>query len=203
MFITSSFNRKSYHTVFTNAKAGNITQAQVNEEDTFDHNATSKGKNTIKDFDENTLFAPYTKQEWRSYQEKKINEGRKTELSFMEVYKALLSFKDKLDHVLEDTHTQLMKIILFLCIFLNLGNITQAQVNEEDTFDHNATSKANNQDRDLVLYRKKEKSLGYNNSFLGEYECSSLALDREEMRDEKEETGSLEKRSNNVIDQEI
>ncbi|GKA92422.1 elongation factor-like GTPase 1, partial [Tanacetum coccineum] len=32
------------------------------------------GKNTVKDFDENTLFAPYTKQEWRSYQEKKMNE---------------------------------------------------------------------------------------------------------------------------------
>nr|GEW10730.1 hypothetical protein [Tanacetum cinerariifolium] len=30
--------------------------------------------------------------------------------------------------------------------------------------------------------RKKEKSLDYNNSFLGEYECSSLALDREERR---------------------
>ncbi|GJZ79801.1 hypothetical protein Tco_0644638 [Tanacetum coccineum] len=42
-----------------------------------------------------------------------------------------------------------------------------------------------NQDRDLVLRRKKEKSLDYNNSFLDEYECSSLALHREEMRDEK------------------
>ncbi|GJX32487.1 ribonuclease H-like domain-containing protein [Tanacetum coccineum] len=41
-----------------------------------------------------------------------------------------------------------------------------------------------NQDRDLVLRRKKVKSLDYNNSFLGEYECSSLALDREERRDE-------------------
>nr|GEU57308.1 putative reverse transcriptase domain-containing protein [Tanacetum cinerariifolium] len=60
-----------------------------------------------------------------------------------------------------------------------------------------------NQDRDLVLRRKKEKSLDYNNSFLGEYECSSLALDRKEMRDEKEEIGSLETRSNNVCDQEI
>ncbi|GJX59231.1 hypothetical protein Tco_0290621, partial [Tanacetum coccineum] len=60
-----------------------------------------------------------------------------------------------------------------------------------------------NQDRDLVLRRKKEISLDYNNSFLGEYECSSLALDREERRDEKEEIGSLETRSNNVSDQEI
>ncbi|GKA21435.1 reverse transcriptase domain-containing protein [Tanacetum coccineum] len=51
--------------------------------------------------------------------------------------------------------------------------------------------------------RKKKKSLDYNNSFLGEYECSSLTLDREEMRDEKEEIGSLETRSNNVSDQEI
>ncbi|GKC58426.1 hypothetical protein Tco_1086024 [Tanacetum coccineum] len=32
---------------------------------------------------------------------------------------------------------------------------------------------------------KKKKSLDYNNSFLDEYECSSLALDREERRDEK------------------
>ncbi|GKB87037.1 hypothetical protein Tco_0959309, partial [Tanacetum coccineum] len=54
-----------------------------------------------------------------------------------------------------------------------------------------------NQDRDLVLRRKKKKSLDYNNSFLDEYECSSLALDREERRDEKEEIGSLETRSNN------
>ncbi|GJT90595.1 hypothetical protein Tco_1079440 [Tanacetum coccineum] len=60
-----------------------------------------------------------------------------------------------------------------------------------------------NQDRDLVLIRMKKKSLDYNNSFLGEFECSSLALDREEIRDEKEEIGSLETRSNNVSDQEI
>ncbi|GKE50999.1 hypothetical protein Tco_1486155, partial [Tanacetum coccineum] len=43
---------------------------------------------------------------------------------------------------------------------------------------------------------KKEKSLDYNNLFLGEFECSSLALDREDRRDEKEEIGSLETRSN-------
>ncbi|GJV42311.1 retrovirus-related pol polyprotein from transposon TNT 1-94 [Tanacetum coccineum] len=47
--------------------------------------------------------------------------------------------------------------------------------------------------------RKKEKSLNYNNLFLGVYECSSFALDREERRDE---IGSLETRSNNVSDQE-
>ncbi|GJX83259.1 putative reverse transcriptase domain-containing protein [Tanacetum coccineum] len=39
-----------------------------------------------------------------------------------------------------------------------------------------------NQDRDLVLRRKKKISLEYNNSFLGEYECSSLALDRDEKK---------------------
>ncbi|GJR38882.1 hypothetical protein Tco_1214566 [Tanacetum coccineum] len=50
---------------------------------------------------------------------------------------------------------------------------------------------------------KKVKSLDYNNSFLGEYECSSFALDREERRDEKEDIGSLETRSNNVSDQKI
>ncbi|GKA54388.1 BYPASS-related protein [Tanacetum coccineum] len=37
----------------------------------------------------------------------------------------------------------------------------------------------------------KKKSLDYNNSFLGEYECSSLALDREEMRDEKKRLNHL------------
>nr|GFB33265.1 hypothetical protein [Tanacetum cinerariifolium] len=51
-----------------------------------------------------------------------------------------------------------------------------------------------NQDRDLILRRKKEISLDYNNLFLGEYEWSSLTLDREEMRDEEEEIGSLETR---------
>ncbi|GKD77904.1 hypothetical protein Tco_1340525 [Tanacetum coccineum] len=60
-----------------------------------------------------------------------------------------------------------------------------------------------NQDRDLALRRKKKKSLDYNNLFLSEYECSSLTLDRKERRDEKEEIGSLETRSNNVSDQEI
>ncbi|GKA64073.1 hypothetical protein Tco_0763679 [Tanacetum coccineum] len=38
---------------------------------------------------------------------------------------------------------------------------------------------------------KKEKSLDYNNSFLGEYECSSFALDREERRDEKKRLDHL------------
>ncbi|GJY69920.1 hypothetical protein Tco_0472902 [Tanacetum coccineum] len=60
-----------------------------------------------------------------------------------------------------------------------------------------------NQGRDLVLRRKKKKSLDYNNSFLGEYECSSLALDREERGDEKEEIGSLKTSSNNGDDKEL
>ncbi|GKF26657.1 hypothetical protein Tco_0082551, partial [Tanacetum coccineum] len=51
--------------------------------------------------------------------------------------------------------------------------------------------------------RRKEKSLDSNNLFFGEYECSSLVLDREKRRDKKEEIGSLETRSNNVSDQEI
>ncbi|GKB47579.1 hypothetical protein Tco_0898332 [Tanacetum coccineum] len=47
------------------------------------------------------------------------------------------------------------------------------------------------QDRDLVLRRKKEKLLDYNSSFLDEYECSSLALDKEERRDEKKRLDHL------------
>ncbi|GJY44438.1 hypothetical protein Tco_0432651 [Tanacetum coccineum] len=56
---------------------------------------------------------------------------------------------------------------------------------------------------EILTTLKKKKSLDYNNSFLGEYECSSLALDRKERRDEKEEIRLLEIRSNNVSDQEI
>ncbi|GJV75900.1 hypothetical protein Tco_1507484 [Tanacetum coccineum] len=44
---------------------------------------------------------------------------------------------------------------------------------------------------DLPLHKKKKKSLDYNNSFLGEYEYSSLALDREERRDEKKRLDHL------------
>ncbi|GKC99703.1 hypothetical protein Tco_1169978 [Tanacetum coccineum] len=36
----------------------------------------------------------------------------------------------------------------------------------------------------MILRRREERSLN-NNSFLGEYKCSSLALDKEERRDEK------------------
>nr|GEY00814.1 hypothetical protein [Tanacetum cinerariifolium] len=58
----------------------------------------------------------------------------------------------------------------------------------------------NNYNRDLIIRRREERSLN-NNSFLGEYECSSLALDREERREEK--IRSLETRSKNVNGQEI
>ncbi|GJW81120.1 hypothetical protein Tco_0145095 [Tanacetum coccineum] len=47
------------------------------------------------------------------------------------------------------------------------------------------------EDENYNLCRTKEISLDYNNSFLGEYECSSLALDREEMRDEKKRLDHL------------
>ncbi|GKA69622.1 hypothetical protein Tco_0775686 [Tanacetum coccineum] len=53
-----------------------------------------------------------------------------------------------------------------------------------------------NQNRDLDLRRKEEKSLIYNTSFLGEYECSSLALDRRRKKvdpDLTEILGFLEK----------
>ncbi|XP_076907851.1 endo-1,4-beta-xylanase 5-like [Bidens hawaiensis] len=62
--------------------SGGITRAQINE----DSYATTKAKNTVKEFDENALFSPYTKQEWRSYQQKNINEGRKTQLNFIITY---------------------------------------------------------------------------------------------------------------------
>ncbi|GJX60560.1 hypothetical protein Tco_0291950 [Tanacetum coccineum] len=48
---------------------------------------------------------------------------------------------------------------------------------------------------DLVLRRREERSLN-NNSFLGEYECSSLALDREEMRDDKNSAVFIDRISN-------
>nr|XP_043620240.1 endo-1,4-beta-xylanase 5-like isoform X2 [Erigeron canadensis] len=73
---------------------GDVTQAQINE-DTVDHYATAKAsENKGIDFDENTLFSPFTKQEWRSYQEKKINEGRKTLLNFTITYKNKTAVKD-------------------------------------------------------------------------------------------------------------
>ncbi|GJZ60264.1 hypothetical protein Tco_0616080 [Tanacetum coccineum] len=54
----------------------------------------------------------------------------------------------------------------------------------------------------LDLRRREEKSLIYNTSFLGEYECSSLALDRRRKKVE-DGIGSLETRFDNVSDQEI
>ncbi|XP_022036433.1 endo-1,4-beta-xylanase 5-like isoform X1 [Helianthus annuus] len=61
-------------------KSEDITRAQE------DNYATEEEKQEVKGFDENTLFSPYTKQEWRSYQHKKINEGRKTRLKIMITY---------------------------------------------------------------------------------------------------------------------
>ncbi|GKD56093.1 hypothetical protein Tco_1289480, partial [Tanacetum coccineum] len=46
---------------------------------------------------------------------------------------------------------------------------------------------------------REERSL-INTSFFGEYECSSLALDREERWDEEDKIGSLETRSKDVSD---
>ncbi|GJS94094.1 hypothetical protein Tco_0801062 [Tanacetum coccineum] len=54
---------------------------------------------------------------------------------------------------------------------------------------------------EIAVLRRREKRSLNNNSFLGEYECSSLALDRRS--DEKEEIRSLETRSKSVSDQEI
>nr|GEU57591.1 putative nuclease HARBI1 [Tanacetum cinerariifolium] len=61
----------------------------------------------------------------------------------------------------------------------------KGSTNVGNSFKSSSTLKTtDNQDRDLVLKKKKEISLEYNNSFLDEYECSSLALDREERRGE-------------------
>ncbi|GKE22332.1 hypothetical protein Tco_1433844, partial [Tanacetum coccineum] len=56
--------------------------------------------------------------------------------------------------------------------------------------------------RDLDLRRRGEKSLIYNTLVLGEYECSSLELDRR-MMNEEDEIGSHKTRLDNVSDQEI
>ncbi|GJY63258.1 putative transcription factor interactor and regulator CCHC(Zn) family protein [Tanacetum coccineum] len=50
----------------------------------------------------------------------------------------------------------------------------------------NAEITQDNQNRVLNLRRREEKSLVYNTSFLGEYECSSLALDRRRKKIEDE-----------------
>ncbi|GJY84388.1 hypothetical protein Tco_0497764 [Tanacetum coccineum] len=59
------------------------------------------------------------------------------------------------------------------------------------------TKELENENRVLDLRRIEEKSLIYNTSFLGEYECSSLALDRGKKKVEYE-IGSLETRLNYV-----
>ncbi|GJX48106.1 hypothetical protein Tco_0273296 [Tanacetum coccineum] len=58
------------------------------------------------------------------------------------------------------------------------------------THNPNHTITQDNYNKDLILRRREERSLN-NNSFLGEYECSSLALDREERRDEKKRLNHL------------
>ncbi|GJT10157.1 retrovirus-related pol polyprotein from transposon TNT 1-94 [Tanacetum coccineum] len=58
------------------------------------------------------------------------------------------------------------------------------------THNPNHTITQDNYNRDLILRRREERSLN-NNSFLGEYECSSLALDRDERRDEKKRLDHL------------
>ncbi|GJX89779.1 hypothetical protein Tco_0343105 [Tanacetum coccineum] len=95
------------------------------------------------------------------------------------------------------------KPILQLGNGYSLKDKNPAKTDKTEHGNGKSAKRQNNQDRDLVLRRKKEKSLDYNNSFLSEYECSSLALDKEERRDEKEEFGSLKSRSNNVSDQKI
>ncbi|GJT95222.1 hypothetical protein Tco_1090740 [Tanacetum coccineum] len=103
----------------------------------------------------------------------------------------------------QDLSGSAMKLLFALLhspsILLEISLCQQALFMRRKPFTH----RLHNQVRDLVLRRKKDKSLHYNNSFLGEYECSLHALDREERKDEKEEIGSLETRSNNVSDQEI
>ncbi|GJW57106.1 hypothetical protein Tco_0103837 [Tanacetum coccineum] len=64
------------------------------------------------------------------------------------------------------------------------------------------TQTQDQENRGLDLKRREEKSLIYNTSFLGEYECSSLALDRRRKKVE-DEIGSLETRLIYVSDQEI
>ncbi|GKC09234.1 hypothetical protein Tco_1000844 [Tanacetum coccineum] len=53
----------------------------------------------------------------------------------------------------------------------------------------NHTNTQDNYNRDLILRRRKERSL-INTSFLGEYECSSIALEYEG-RDEKKRLDHL------------
>ncbi|GKC61607.1 hypothetical protein Tco_1089205 [Tanacetum coccineum] len=65
-----------------------------------------------------------------------------------------------------------------------------------------AISEPYQENRGLDLRRREEKSLIYNTSFLFEYECSSLALDRRRKNIE-DEIESLETRLNYVSDQEI
>ncbi|GJT79974.1 hypothetical protein Tco_1054316 [Tanacetum coccineum] len=75
-------------------------------------------------------------------------------------------------------------------------NIDHLQRKVEKEYLHEGESKKcftmlKTQFETFITLKQKEKSLDYNNSFLGEYECSSLALDREEKRDEKKRLDHL------------
>ncbi|GJZ69012.1 hypothetical protein Tco_0632562 [Tanacetum coccineum] len=66
----------------------------------------------------------------------------------------------------------------------------------------NHTITQDNFNRDLILRRRVERSLN-NNSFLGEYECSSLALDKEERKDEKKRLDHLKQDQTMMVVKEI
>ncbi|GJX49659.1 reverse transcriptase [Tanacetum coccineum] len=84
-----------------------------------------------------------------------------------------------------------------------VGNVVQLRNNIIQHYHVDATGGHSDQEnRGLNLRRRYKKSLIYNTSFLGEYECSSLALDRGRKKVE-DEIGSLEIRLNYVSDQEI
>ncbi|GKD43929.1 hypothetical protein Tco_1268574 [Tanacetum coccineum] len=57
-------------------------------------------------------------------------------------------------------------------------------INSQEVVSKPSSSNIELQKENEELLKREERSLN-NNSFLGEYECSSLALDREERRDEK------------------
>ncbi|GJX95374.1 hypothetical protein Tco_0351172 [Tanacetum coccineum] len=70
------------------------------------------------------------------------------------------------------------------------------------THNLNHTITQDNYNRDLILKRREERSLN-NNSFLDEYECSSLALDKGERRDEKKRLDHLKQDQTMMVVKEI
>nr|GEU96211.1 hypothetical protein [Tanacetum cinerariifolium] len=98
-------------------------------------------------------------------------------------------------HLVPNQPIQVNKITFSCEIYSSPHDTKYCMENPEQAFVEYASSRTS----EMGVKKKKEKSLDYNNSFLGEYECSSLALDREEMRDVKEEIESLETRSNNAL----